>query len=89
MHGETILDASPVCLVLAQSDSDGKLDAFAYVSTALSPVEQQYLQTERAWQGFGDVFIFQLNLLAGTFTVCAEYKSLGLEFNSQPSCPPS
>lgn len=67
------MDASPVCLVLAQSDSDGKLDTFAFVSMALPPVEPvEYLQTESVWQGFGDVFIFQLNLLAGTFTVSDE-----------------
>lgn len=89
-HGET--QAQYVLLlaaVLAQSDTDGKLDVLAYVSKTLSPVEQQYLQTERLWQGFGDVFIFQLNLLAGAFTLSADYKSLGLEFNNPSSCPPS
>lgn len=75
--------------VLAQGDSDGKLDTLAYVSTPLSPVEQQYLRTERLWQGFRDVFIFQLNLLAGTFTVSADGLSLGMEFNNPSSCPPS
>lgn len=30
----------------------GKLDALEYVSAALPPVEQQYLQTGRLWQGF-------------------------------------
>lgn len=33
--------------VLAQSDSDGKLDALAYVSTTRPLVERQYLPTER------------------------------------------
>lgn len=86
-HGETILDASPVCLATLLLSWHKVTRVHQHGSVARWT--EIYIQTERFCQGSGNILIFQGNLLAGTFAASADYKSLGLEFNNPSFCPPS
>ena len=88
---DLIMDSSPIGLgaILSQKQADGNFRPFAYGSNALSPVQQQYSQTEQeALAVLWSCHHFHHYVYDHHVTIITDHKPLLQTFSSKSQPPP-